>query len=59
LLTGLKSLGLRQSKHSPKAGESLNRISIAIVPDPFFARLPTQKKKAVWLCKTISGPTIC
>ena len=35
----------------PKTGESLNRISIVIVPDPFFPS-PTQKKKAVWLHET-------
>jgi len=32
------------NQRSPKTGESLNRISIVIVPDPFFS-LPTQKKK--------------
>ena len=30
--------------NTPKTGESLNRISIVIIPDPFFP-LPTQKKK--------------
>jgi len=47
LLTGLRSLGLLQSK----TGENLNRISIIIVPEPFFLDTHS-RKKVVWLRKT-------
>ena len=47
LLTGLRSLGLRQSATiniHPDCSGTLHRILNAGVPDPFFST-PTQKKK--------------
>jgi len=47
LLIGLRSLGLHQNQCSLKTGENLNRISIVIVPDPFFPSAHSKEKNSL------------